>query len=86
MQLVTEEYQPIETAPKDGTEILVWARWDWHGSDGEDCQSDYAWRVCFWDEGLCVENGFWSVTENPYTDIARSPTYWYPLPKNPKAD
>lgn len=36
------EWQPIETAPKDGNEVLLWAE---SKADGWSC-----FEVCYWDE------------------------------------
>lgn len=63
------QWQPIETAPKDGTEILAYGR-----------KQDGAYFVAFeygdwwcagpWDEGWC--------------ELNHAPTHWMPLPEPPK--
>lgn len=60
-------WQPMETAPKDGSHILVWrdsgvhlVRWKRVGDDG------------FWDE--------WHV---PLRNLSIQPTHWMPLPDPP---
>lgn len=62
-------WQPIETAPKDGTDVLVW---------GPGCKSIVAswnpaetrWSDGFWDDGL---------TDDPWIHA----THWMPLPAGP---
>ena len=78
-------WQPIETAPKDGTEVLVWAQWDWDAVG--DCEDEpFSWRVASWRDRFRspYTHGFWSETSNPYSDIARSPKAWMPLPQPPE--
>jgi hypothetical protein len=75
----------IETAPKDGTEVLIWARWDWDGMNGEDCSQEYSWAVASWED--YNRGGRWvSVSANPYSDVAVNPTDWEPLPPAPTRD
>lgn len=74
------EWQPIETAPKDGTVVLVWpptwpnrscstARWN---------SDEYANRPApFWDR----DDGLLHRT----TSRAIPPTLWQPLPPPPNA-
>ena len=63
------EWQPIETAPKDGSEILAFARGnrDFYG-------------VAQWAEAQAAFNSvagwFWT--------FAIRPTHWMPLPEPPK--
>jgi hypothetical protein len=66
-------WQPIETAPKDGTQILAFAKG--YGSD--------FYGVCQWAEAdpdfpRTVSGWFWS--------FAIRPTYWQPLPAPPSPD
>jgi hypothetical protein len=73
------EWQPIETAPKDGTEILAW-------------EDEYIPYVCtYWRGGVTslghnlmeswqLVNIFGSIENN--RDI--EPTHWMELPKPPK--
>ena len=87
-------WQPIETAPKDGTEILVLLNvatvdvvhiaWfnsadEWERS-GQFCASQ--------GETLDDYLGWWSYTRGSVTqerlDDYRSPTHWMPLPEPPK--
>jgi hypothetical protein len=71
--LTTMEWQPIETAPKNGTEILGW--------DEEQQEIVFVIWICIqqWDNPYdvfdWVEKGDWA---NPI-----KPTHWMPLPKPP---
>ena len=77
-------WQPIETAPKDGTKILVWA-------DG------YEWpEVVLYedyppaDQEEIGERGFWRYAEDLMADATESCdddewTHWQPLPEPPEA-
>ena len=64
------EWKKIESAPKDGTKIMIWApgravhvaKWDNHWGE----RGDKWWRV--------PEGGYWF---DP-------PTHWMPLPEQPK--
>ena len=81
------EWQPIETAPKDGTEILIYDSADkkiyrsrWY--DVED--------VSEWDCDDCdLDAGFYELNKcfNNYDDYFMAlvaPTRWVPLPKAPE--
>lgn len=71
---------PMSTAPKDGTPILVWANWSWSWvSDGSVARP----LVCYWedDEWDEDEGGYWlSTTYNPYQDTGYHPVGWLPIP------
>ena len=74
------EWLPIESAPKDGSEILIWkpsstvciAHWEvdpqWHWDGEWPC-----WAV------FMADDDFYSI----YLD-ADWPTHWMPLPEPPK--
>lgn len=64
------DWQPIETAPKDGTRILLHLRQDEEG--------DYV-RIGYWGKW----NGHlstWCLAEGDGDD---NPTHWQPLPERP---
>lgn len=60
--------RPIETAPKDGTEILVW--------------TGTAWRTAYFDrvENAFVSTTKTLTKRFPFRS---APTYWIPLPPPP---
>jgi hypothetical protein len=73
------EWQPIETAPKDGTHILVYF--------GPGCGI----YQCFWSEEPFGKGiGSWCVTDNKYEDrplrgySEGADSHWMPLPEPPK--
>lgn len=75
------DWQPIETAPKDGTRIIGWngdvvTEMGWVGRADDDghvgwCQAE------FWDGGLLYEM---------HNQMEPEPTHWMPLPDPPKDD
>lgn len=73
------EWQPIETAPKDGTQILAYGRYGWGGY----AKRKIGWAVISWAEEFGGDESRWVlVHDNPYVDVM-FPTYWMPLPKAP---
>ncbi len=71
---MNSDWQPIETAPKDGTRILVW--------DGD------LLAVADWDQPhVCARTNAWCVGEcdGEYNDRTTmwKPTHWMPLPEPP---
>ena len=67
-------WQPIETAPRDGTRLLTW--------DGEDMQLAWVERDFSdpeWDKRL----NFWVYTDEELTYYDYQPTHWQPLPSSP---
>lgn len=70
------EWQPIETAPRDDTPVLLFGtRWkfDWHGAED----------VGF--SAVCSFNyGEWRVLHTVYYEtVCITPTHWMPLPEPP---
>lgn len=66
------EWQPIETAPKDGTDILVMTGETMH--------------VVRW-INIHGGFDYWAVDDNkhgPFTLRGKAPTHWMPLPELPK--
>lgn len=76
------QWQPIKTAPKDGTHILAWTD-----------ASDTAYVVCWADaaEGIRkyltaesgAERGWHLAWDGTLFDREYEPTLWMPLPANP---
>ena len=66
------EWQPIDTAPKDGTDILAYL--EWTDKSGEI-------RVIRWDEEMEV---WWGDYAYDPDDEFEYPTHWMPLPAPPK--
>lgn len=61
------DWQPIDTAPKDGTPILVW-------------NAGYVAVMCWWERCWEYANGiqrYWPRADE------REPTHWMPLPDAP---
>jgi hypothetical protein len=68
-------WQPIETAPKDGTTVLLWVRGITHPV------------VAFWQVGgIISEDGFWLhflLGQFDFVEV-KDPTHWMPLPTPPE--
>ena len=65
-------WQPIETAPKDGTDILVMTGETMHVVRWINIHGDF---------------DYWAVDDNkhgPFTLRGKAPTHWMPLPETPK--
>ena len=94
------EWQPIETAPKDGTPILGWCD---HEADpyyeGETRLTPYganAEGMKHVEDGLNIVSWHESIDETEYIipawwclhdgwyDTAANPTHWMPLPEPPR--
>jgi hypothetical protein len=67
------EWQPIETAPRDGTRVWLFCPWDrWVGSA--------AWRQNVYHNG----EEAWSEDDGESAVLGHDPpTHWMPLPKPP---
>ena len=63
-------WQPIETAPRDGTKILAW--------DGQDVKIARTKESC-----SNPPSKFWVYTDEELTYYDYSPTHWQPLPSPP---
>lgn len=70
---VERGWQPIETAPKDGTAILI--------TRSTQFESEEGWHVVRWDED------WWQVHCGKFDHLLRGadPTHWQPLPALPAA-
>ena len=67
-----QTWRPIETAPKDGTHIILKSSGSW-------CAQGY------WEGG--VNDGFWlSCVRYEHREIEESPTHWMSLPELEKND
>lgn len=84
------EWQPIETAPKDGTDILV-------ADPTQEFSQDRVERARYWEGKWCVVNAYYFLTDlSKIEEISKeqklddmplyiiSPTHWMPLPEPPK--
>lgn len=68
------QWQPIETAPTDGTAIDLWA----DGRRVTDCFWQRGWRQRYAEAPEAVEYSV-ALSERPAT-----PTHWMPRPEAPK--
>jgi hypothetical protein len=75
-------WQPIETAPKDGTNIFVW-------SPGFEWPEVVTWNEYSPEDAEEIgEDGFWTYSEELLAMATDSPspeewTHWMPLPEAP---
>lgn len=71
---VMGDWQPIETCPKDGTEILVCVTYSLGGNPPE-------WETGMWVDSISDEYP-WPIYERRI-DLFGYPTHWMPLPLPP---
>jgi hypothetical protein len=72
---MTSDWQPIETAPKDGRWILTYdPRLKWTGA-AQHREAHYA--VVAW-------SGSGWFAEGSDDDLSKAPPFWQPLPEPPK--
>lgn len=80
-------WQPIETAPRDGTAVLV-MRNNWAGCPGgvaSECNGHNTYVAEFWGDGSGSTVGRWVCYMDAVYDppCPVEPTHWMPLPKPP---
>ena len=73
-------WQPIETAPKDGTEILLYDKNVWRLYPSQEEIVTYSFHVGWWLFGVWV--GHDSSGGEYGCDL--TPTHWMPLPEAPE--
>ena len=91
-------WQPIETAPRDGTAVLVWVpgaregaegAWGRHGKNTPSVAvakyDDYKWRPEEerWTGDIVEFESGWESTGSYNVTVALKPTHWMPLPEPP---
>lgn len=93
-KIATEgEWRPIETAPKDGTEILIYrngwqeaprAKWGDHEGEADDGEIIIfgGWFLASEWQTYGCEDGFLGWNE----DADVMPTHWMPLPASPNGE
>jgi len=76
------KWQPIETAPKDGTEIIlgIKLRWNKLSLDKHECRIG---------TGFYCAGAYWykndaKIWRNRVGQNTLNPTHWMPLPQKPK--
>jgi hypothetical protein len=72
-------WQPIETAPKDGSEIIVHTV---HEAD-EYMDRFIAVQIAFWDRGHDSSDPMWARPAAWVLQKIGDPTHWMPLPEPP---
>ena len=74
-------WQPIETAPKDGTVVDLWIRAKDHEFRAEDMRwdSDRITGEIGW-----IDDGTDAILHRAYGGVEMAPTHWMPLPEPPK--
>ena len=66
------EWQPIDTAPKDGTWILVYHKFESYGFDKTE-----------WDYDKWIVRWAYDCWHTGEEYAIQEPTHWMPLPKSP---
>lgn len=87
------EWQPIETAPKDGCPILiatttqiVLAAWHRHqGGPGASSKIPQKPNWCVWANGDTLVDEGWDDGAGWFMELDGKPTHWMPEPKPPKS-
>jgi hypothetical protein len=77
---MTKIWQPIETAPKDGTHILLWMPWGLPERKGAPPGFMYLARWSYRDDPMLDR---W-IDPSDDDDIGEGATHWMPLPEPPK--
>lgn len=79
--MAMSDWQLIETAPKDGTRVLLF-----NGQDVKICRWTY-WVSGKFNQKTCRLEDFkqwiWNEDDAYYTSDFREPTHWMPLPNPP---
>lgn len=75
-------WQPIATAPKDGTHILLFAAKAWYPMVERNAEDSPIWTGYFsrWVGG----EGEWTVSGMEFHEGYGPPTHWMPLPEPPQ--
>lgn len=71
------EWQPIETAPKDGTYVLL------AGPSGY-TTTPIRVEIGHWDAEFSPHQPWVTYSNDSFTDSGDAPTHWMPLPQEPK--
>jgi hypothetical protein len=77
------EWQPIDTAPKDGTYVLVCGGVT---ADEDEPRGHAVAQWSNWLNGRRLKNGRWMFAwyDGGYYGNYENPTHWQPLPEPPK--
>lgn len=75
------EWQPIETAPRDGTHILGYGLWAGEINGPDDTPTHAV--IYHWHGGGDYEGFDWSVHGTDAYAAWMKPTHWMPLPDPP---
>ncbi len=76
------EWMPIETAPRDGTRVIVFSPYGVHSRAGYqgDCRCQHVCESYWHQPGNPQVEGFWT---SPMGQARFRPTHWQPLPAPP---
>lgn len=76
-------WQDIGTAPRDGTEVLLFTH---HGGDVF-CEEPFdAVQIGYWDEGNNKPGTVWHREPGWHQEKIGEPTHWMPLPSPPSKE
>ncbi len=78
---MTDKWQPIETAPKDGTTVQLWGKYCSEPATARWIGSEYrgSWKAVWDGFGVIEHQGDFGTDYREF----EAPTRWQPLPKPP---